>query len=197
MVNNSKVFNQIAFSLAKHYECVYYVNLDTSHYIVFTDSEATGASEFPSEGDDFFADCLRNVDKFIHPDDIDLMTETYEKEIMLKALMKEGSQRVSFRALNDGKMIHMRHIVLLCDDKKHMVCCLENIEKEGEYPVYWEVISSDENEIVILFRSYTGAQIRYYIDPVLGDTYVTEFVPQITNEEEKTDEEFNIRDYLD
>ncbi len=130
MVNNSKVFNQIAFSLAKHYECVYYVNLDTSHYIVFTDSEATGASEFPSEGDDFFADCLRNVDKFIHPDDIDLMTETYEKEIMLKALMKEGSQRVSFRALNDGKMIHMRHIVLLCDDKKHMVCCLENIEKE-------------------------------------------------------------------
>ena len=74
---------------------------------------------------------------------------------------------------------------------------LENIEKEGEYPVYWEVQSSDENEIVILFRSYTGAQIRYYIDPVLGDTYVTEFVPQITNEEEKTDEEFNIRDYLD
>ena len=74
---------------------------------------------------------------------------------------------------------------------------LENIEKEGEYPVYWEVISSDENEIVVLFRSYTGAQIRYYIDPVLGDTYVTEFVPQITNEEEKTDEEFNIRDYLD
>ena len=74
---------------------------------------------------------------------------------------------------------------------------LVNIEKEGEYPVYWEVQSSDENEIVILFRSYTGAQIRYYIDPVLGDTYVTEFVPQITNEEEKTDEEFNIRDYLD
>ena len=74
---------------------------------------------------------------------------------------------------------------------------LENIEKEGEYPVYWEVQSSDENEIVVMFRSYTGAQIRYYIDPVLGDTYVTEFVPQITNEEEKTDEEFNIRDYLD
>lgn len=74
---------------------------------------------------------------------------------------------------------------------------LENIEKEGEYPVYWEVQSSDENEIVVLFRSYTGAQIRYYIDPVLGDTYVTEFVPQITNEEEKTDEEFNIRDYMD
>ena len=74
---------------------------------------------------------------------------------------------------------------------------LENIEKEGEYPVYWEVQSSDENEIVVLFRSYTGAQIRYYIDPVSGDTYVTEFVPGITSEEEKTDEELNVRDYME
>ena len=74
---------------------------------------------------------------------------------------------------------------------------LKNIEKEGEYPVYWEVVSSDENEIVVLFRSYTGAQIRYYIDPVSGDAYVTEFVPGITSEEEKTDEELNVRDYLD
>ncbi len=74
---------------------------------------------------------------------------------------------------------------------------LENIEKEGEYPVYWEVQSSDENEIVVLFRSYTGAQIRYYIDPVSGDTYVTEFVPGITSEEEKTDEELNVKDYME
>ena len=74
---------------------------------------------------------------------------------------------------------------------------LENIEKEGEYPVYWEVQSSDENEIVVLFRSYTGAQIRYYIDPVSGDTYVTEFVPGITSEEEKTDEELNVKEYME
>ena len=74
---------------------------------------------------------------------------------------------------------------------------LENIEKEGEYPVYWEVQSSDENEIVVLFRSYTGSQIRYYIDPVSGDTYVTEFVPGITSEEEKTDEELNVKDYME
>ncbi len=72
---------------------------------------------------------------------------------------------------------------------------LEKIEEEGEYPVYWEIVSSDEKQIVILFRSYTGAEIRYYIDPVSGETYVTEFVSGITTEEEKIDEKFNIRDY--
>ena len=72
---------------------------------------------------------------------------------------------------------------------------LEEIEQAGEYPVYWEVESGDEEEIVILFRSYTGAEVRYYIDPDTGDTYVTEFVSGITPEEERTDENFNIRDY--
>ncbi len=73
---------------------------------------------------------------------------------------------------------------------------LEGIVNAGEYTVYWEIASSDGQEIVVLFRSYTGAQIRYYIDRASGETYVTEFVPGIFSEEERTDESFNVRDYL-
>ncbi len=74
---------------------------------------------------------------------------------------------------------------------------LEDIVNAGEYQVSWEVESSGEDEIVVLFRSYTGAEVRYYIDPVSGETYVTEFVSGITDEEERTDESINIRDYLE
>ena len=73
---------------------------------------------------------------------------------------------------------------------------LADIEKAGEYPVYWEIVSSDDKEIVVLFRSYTGAQVHYYINPVSGDTYVKEFVSGITQEEERTDESFNVKDYI-
>lgn len=80
-------------------------------------------------------------------------------------------------------------------------CCTNNpslkeIVNAKEYPVYWEVTSSDENEIVVLFRSYTGALIRYYIDRTTGDTYITEYVPGITIEEQRTDESFNVREYF-
>ena len=74
---------------------------------------------------------------------------------------------------------------------------LEEMEKSEDYTIYWDVDSSDEKQTVVLFRSYTGAIIRYYIDPVSGDTYVTEFVSGITDSEEKTDESFNVRDYLE
>lgn len=69
------------------------------------------------------------------------------------------------------------------------------INSEG-YSEYWDV-SSENGKIVVLYRSYTGAQIRYYVDPVSGDTYVTELVPGIIDEEQENGERFNARDYLD
>lgn len=73
---------------------------------------------------------------------------------------------------------------------------LQSIVDAGEYPTYWEVTSSDENEVVVVFRSYTGALTYYYIDRNTGDTHVTELVPGIFDEEQPTDETLNVRDYL-
>ena len=73
---------------------------------------------------------------------------------------------------------------------------LEDMVNAGETPIYWEVTSSSESEVVVLFRSYTGALIRYYVDPTSGETYVTEFVSGVMTEEQRTDETFNVRDYL-
>ena len=61
---------------------------------------------------------------------------------------------------------------------------------------YWEVFTNDAGEIVVLYHSYTGVINRYYVDPDSGETYVTELVPGIIDEEQKMDEAFNIRDYL-
>ena len=72
---------------------------------------------------------------------------------------------------------------------------LRELEQAGTYPIYWEVESGGEQQIVVLFRSYTGAQIRCYIDPVSGEAYVTEFVPGVSTGEERTDENLNIWTY--
>ena len=73
---------------------------------------------------------------------------------------------------------------------------LESIVNAGEYPVSWEIIASDEKEIVVLFRSYTGAQLRYHIDPVSGSAYITEFVPGISSGETRTEDSLNAWAYL-
>ncbi len=68
------------------------------------------------------------------------------------------------------------------------------INSDG-YSEYWDV-STEDGKIVVLYRSYTAAQIRYYVDPVSGETYVTELVPGIIDEEQENGERFNARDFL-
>ncbi len=71
---------------------------------------------------------------------------------------------------------------------------LEEMMDTEDYTVYFETYTSDDGEIVVLYRSYTGAETRYYIDPSTGDTYVTELVPGIIDEEQETGETFNINE---
>ena len=72
---------------------------------------------------------------------------------------------------------------------------LADVADNEEYPVYWDIESADDKQIVVIFRSYTGSINYYYIDPVSGETSVTELVPGIIDEEQPTDEKFNLRDY--
>ena len=72
---------------------------------------------------------------------------------------------------------------------------LQGIIDAGQYPVYWDIASGDAQEVVVLYRSYTGSQTRYYIDRTTGDCYVTEAVPGVTAGEERTDERLNVWDY--
>ena len=130
MITDPDIFNQIAFSFAGHFECVYYVNIETGHYIVFAEDEFLDNSEFPGEGSDFFADAVKNAHVFIHPGDLELMRKLYDKENVLKNLSGTGNYSVNFRSLVGGKVIHMRHIEIMCKDKKHVVFCLENVERE-------------------------------------------------------------------
>ncbi len=130
MIIDNETNNLIAISLAKHYECVYLIDIETNNYIVFTDSESVKNTEYPNEGEDFFVDAKKNADLFIHPDDVEFMLKSYDKEEMLSKLSESDVFSIIFRAVIDGKIYHMRHVDIMCKDRKHIVCCLENIEEE-------------------------------------------------------------------
>ena len=73
---------------------------------------------------------------------------------------------------------------------------LANMEGSDDYTLYWESSTNENGEIVVLYRSYTGALIRYYVNPETGETYVTEQVPGIIDEEQRTEETLNVKDYI-
>ncbi len=166
---DNNALNQIAYSLADHYLCVYYVNINSGRYIVFTGEarDESKHSELPTEGEDFFADTLKNAPLFTHPDDMEIMNKAYDKKALLARLNKDDHYSISFRTRINGEIRHMRHVVILCRDKRHAICCLEDVE--AEYQEKQKQIENLKTEKILartdeLTGVKNGTAFKEYVD---------------------------------
>ena len=122
--------NQIANSLAKHFDSLYYVDIKTGHYTEFLPTQLFIDLQIPSQGEDFFELAKRNIRKSVHPGDQTFALQSNEKETVLYNLSKSNTYSLIYRLVTDGKIIHIRHIYIMCEDKEHIMFCLENIEDD-------------------------------------------------------------------
>lgn len=130
MMDTKDAFSQIAMTLAKHFDSLYYVDIETGQYFEYVPLQTPAENAIPKYGDDFFAESIGNSGKYIHPDDMDRVINILNKEAMKKRMKENNSYSLSFRMLVNGNVIHMRHIEVKCEDERHVLCCLENVEKE-------------------------------------------------------------------
>ena len=72
---------------------------------------------------------------------------------------------------------------------------LQKILDEDKVPCTWGIASSNKNEIMIMFKSNTGALLRYHINRNTGKAYVTQY-SVISNSFYRTKETVNIRSYI-
>ena len=130
MEQNQEAFNQIAETLAGHFDCLYYVDMETNHYFEYSSKGIYQKLDLPKEGEDFFVESQENCKKCIHPEDVDRVIRLVDKDTVIKHLSKENSYTEVYRLVVDGRVVRVRHIELLCDEGRHLICCLENIEEE-------------------------------------------------------------------
>ncbi len=123
-------FNLIATSMARHFDSVYYIEIETDDYIEFIHSNLMSKLKIPPEGKDFFTTARNNAHKYVHPDDLENVLRIHTKEVILENLKQTNSYSIGCRIIVDGKVVHIRHVDIKCDDNKHMLCCIENIEAE-------------------------------------------------------------------
>ena len=57
------IFNEIADSLAEHYDTLYYVDVETSHYVEFCSLDNYKKLGIPTSGEDFWEDSQRNIQR--------------------------------------------------------------------------------------------------------------------------------------
>ena len=123
-------FNQVATTLARHFDSMYYIEIETGKYCEFMPAKLLEGLNIPKQGDDFFAFSRNNAHKVVHPDDLELVLKIHDKDEILNLLSENDSYTVGCRLIINGKIIHIRHIDIMCEDKKHFLFCMENVEDE-------------------------------------------------------------------
>ena len=130
MTIDQSVFSQIATTMTRHFDSLYYVEIKSGNFIQFFPDRSIETVSLPNTGDDFFELARENARKFVHPSDQEALIKMYDKDSILSLLGDSDSYSCICRGLLNGKLTHLRHILLKCDNKTHVICCLENIDDE-------------------------------------------------------------------
>ena len=128
--NERDVYNQIAESLADHFDDLFYVDTETNKFYEFSSSEAYRRLRDPALGDDFFDVAGKNIGQYVYEEDREKLINALTKEVMLKNLADQSAYSLNFRLCVDGKVAHHRHIGMWASDHRHIIICVENIDEE-------------------------------------------------------------------
>ncbi len=130
MKQERQVFNQIAASLAKRYDLIYYVDIVSGVYTEFLAGDIYGDTEIQQEGNDFFAESVRNSELIVHPEDKERVLSFLDKDYLISRLDEQKQFSTEYRLMIDGRPQQTRLTVIWSEDKRHFIICVESIEEE-------------------------------------------------------------------
>ena len=127
----SETYQRIAGALASRYEVIYYINIDTNEYTLYSASEKYARLGTTKQGSDFFADAASDIRVYIHPDDVAATLEKLSKERLLNELEQAGMVSVTYRQMLDGKHRYMNmQVVQPKNDIHHIVIGVSNTDAQ-------------------------------------------------------------------
>ena len=125
-----QLFNQVAVSLARVYDVIYYVNTVTNEYSEFSSSNLLDVLRKPAQGADFFEKLKNDAQMVIYPQDMEKVLAFLEKETLISRLHSSALTSVEYRLQMGRQPVYVRLSGMLAQDDVHVILCVENIDEE-------------------------------------------------------------------
>lgn len=123
-------FGQIAESLASIYDVIYYINIADSSYIGYQVNESFGQLEVNNSGDDFYGESQKNIQKVIHEQDREKLTEFVNKDNMISTMDNHKDCSITYRMIISGHPQYTKMTVRKSSDGTHFIIGVENVDDE-------------------------------------------------------------------
>lgn len=137
--SGNRTFYEIATALARTYEVVYQVDVNTNEYIEYSAGEKYSRLGVGSRGTDFFKDSQENIKKYVFAEDYPMVAHAMEREILLKNLNDSGRFLIHYRLILDNRPQYVSlQAVKLKEDPIHIVVAVSNIDSSRKVELEFE-----------------------------------------------------------
>ena len=128
--NTNIIFTHIAKTLARGYTDFYYVNLDTGAFIEYRNDEKSGEFTETRRGKDFFAECKTDIQRYVHPEDRDVLAKALERRNLVNALNRDNIFMLPYRLLSDHGPIYVNLRASRMDDDRFIIIGITDIDEQ-------------------------------------------------------------------
>lgn len=124
-------YTRIAETLAAHFDLIYYIDCESTHYAELSAKRKSGELKVQEEGKDFFATSRKNLDRLVHAEDRERIRNFLDRDHLISALENRRRLTEDYRMLVDGgKTQYTRMEVTYSSDHSHFIICIENRDND-------------------------------------------------------------------
>lgn len=118
--------------LSGGYERIYYVDLSSSQYTTFSFRGVDTTLHADGSGEDFFADCLRIIEREVYEEDRQRLLQSVSKDTLLNRLSETGRCSALFRLMVGGVPVYYSFKAVLVGggDHSRAVIGVRNVDSE-------------------------------------------------------------------
>lgn len=163
--NKGATYADIARALASDYYNIYYVDLDTEHFIEY--SSKAGSEEIAVErhGEDFFTNSLRDTMTRIYEDDRELFITSFTKENVVKSLDEHGVYNIIYRLIDTGEPMYVSMKCTRMPGSNHIIIGISVIDAQIKQQDQFEKLQRERDTMVRIMALSEEYLSLFTIDP--------------------------------
>ena len=161
-------YADIARALASDYYNIYYVDLDTEHFIEY--SSQTGSEEIAEErhGENFFESSRNATMVRIYEDDREMFLKGFTKENVTATLDKQGVYTATYRLVDSGKPMYASMKCTRMPGSNHIIIGISIVDAQMKQKEQYEQLQKERDAMVRVMALSEGYLSLFTIDPVSG-----------------------------
>ncbi|MBP1591108.1 MAG: EAL domain-containing protein [Oscillospiraceae bacterium] len=166
--SENEIFAHVSRTLASRYEVIYYVDVNTSEYRIYSASDEYSNLGTQAEGSDFFADAVRDINTLIHPEDREMVISALDKENLIKTIDRDGTFELSYRQILEGRQQYVSILIMYATgDHSHLVIGVSNADVQVRHQQELESKNRTFNEIATALAS--KYEVIYTVNTETGE----------------------------